>query len=212
MNSNSIYSAVEEHSLWVLNELFDLLKESDCLTTINDAMIVRQSYIHNGSRFNLAADHNWSEFRGMHAQDRTLRRVDQWCAHHGAKNASVRDGERTTDHVLQRDRAIPCLCTEVAQLIFEAHHVQVLAVAKHWHCEALWRRDGDTDVDEVAVNDVGTIDAGVHDGLVLQGNRGCLQEARHETEFDCVFLRELLTVCLSQVNVSGHIHLVEGGE
>lgn len=62
-------------------------------------MIVRQSQIHHGTNLHLPVDGNGFVLDSMETQDGRLREVDDGCAHEGAKDASVGDGEGAAGHI-----------------------------------------------------------------------------------------------------------------
>ncbi len=78
--------------------------------------------------------------------------------------------------------------------------------------QTAFRRDGHADVGVRVVDDLVTLDAGVHDGHFRQGEAAGLHEEGHEPELHAVCLLELFLVAAAQVAHLLHVHFVEGRE
>lgn len=203
-------SDVEEDDLGVLDALLDLSEEEDGLTTVDDSVVVGEGDVHDGAGLNLVANADGAVLDGVHAEDGALGRVDNGGAHHRAENATVGNGEGTAGHVLEADLAIAGLNREVLKLLLNAGVVKILAVAEHGDDETGRGGNCDRDVDEVAIDDIVSIDDGVDNRLLLEGGSGGLNEGAHESELDVVLLGEDITDLLADVHEAAHINLVEG--
>ena len=90
----------------------------------------------------------------MHAEDGTLRRVDDGRAHERAEGAAVADGEAASGHVLERDGVGLGLLRELAHGEFDLRVGHALGVAQHGHDQAARAGHSDADVDIIAVDDL----------------------------------------------------------
>lgn len=129
-------SEVEQDLLGVLDALLDLSQEEHGLSAVNDAVIVGQSHVHDGTGQDLATDDDGSHLGGVHAKDSALRRVDDRGAHHGAENATIGDGESATGHVLNGDLAFASLLGEVSQALLQVVEAHILAVSDNGNDKA----------------------------------------------------------------------------
>ena len=75
-------SDIEEDLPGVLNALFDLSKEEDGLTTIDDTVIICEGDVHDRSSHNRASLYDGTHFGGVHTKDSTLWHVHNRSAHH----------------------------------------------------------------------------------------------------------------------------------
>lgn len=58
-----IRSNVEQHDLWVFNAFFNLAKEEDSLSSVNNAVVIGEGDVHDGSCNDLAANNDWADLR-----------------------------------------------------------------------------------------------------------------------------------------------------
>ena len=165
------HSDVEEELLGVLDALLDLSEEENGLTTINDTMIVGEGDVHDGAGHDLASLDNGSHLGGVHAEDGTLRHVDDRGAHHRAENTSIGNGKGATRKVLKSDLSVTSLGSQFTETSLEFMEAEVLAVAKDGHDESSWCRHCSADVDEVAIDHIAVVDDGVDNRLLLEGLR-----------------------------------------
>ena len=175
-------------------------------------MIVGQSDVHDRSRNNLRSFYDRTDFRGMHAENCTLRHVYYWSSHHGAEDTSVCDGESTTREVLQSDLAIASFQGKISETLLKVSEAIVLAIAHYGHNETCWGRDSSADVDEVTVNHLVVIDDSVDDWLLLERLHRGLHESAHEAELHTMFLHKGILNFLTHIDKVSHINFVESGE
>mmetsp|Transcript_3050 Transcript_3050/g.3579 ORF Transcript_3050/g.3579 Transcript_3050/m.3579 type:complete len:268 (-) Transcript_3050:528-1331(-) len=175
-------------------------------------MIIGERHVHDGAGHDLGALYDRADLGGVHAEDGALRHVDDGGAHHGAENATVRDGEGATGEILKCDLAVASLGCEVAETSLEVGKSELLAVAKHGHDQTGRGRDGSADVDEIAVHHFVVINDSIDDRLLLKSLDGCLHECAHEAEFDAVLLNEGVLDLLAHIHVVAHVNLVEGSK
>ena len=69
-------------------------------------MVVSQSQVHHGSGYNLVTSDNWSVDDGVHSQNGTLRRVDDWSSHQGSKSPTIGNGESSSLHLFKSNLSI----------------------------------------------------------------------------------------------------------
>ncbi len=152
----------------------------------------------NGFLTYLSLLHNWPVKNTMHAQNGRLWQVDNRRAKQWAEDSTVADGEGTALHVLDRELVVSGALAQRRNLLLDIGVAHPFNVANDGHHQALWRRDGNTDVNVVSVNDVATVNDGIDSRIVLQRGSGWLEEGWHEAKFQIVLFQELLPVGFSQ--------------
>ena len=75
-------------------------------------MIIRQRQIHHRPDLDFAVDGYGFVFDGVQAEDRGLRKVDDGCAHEGAEDAAVADGEGAAGHVFDGEFVVAGLVNQ----------------------------------------------------------------------------------------------------
>ena len=169
-------SEVEQNKLRIFDALLDLAQEEHSLPAINDTVVVGQGHVHDWSRQDLAANYDGANLGGMHTEDSTLGSVDDWSAHHAAKNTTVRNGESAAGHILNRNLAITSAFSQVSKTQLQMVETHILAVSDDGDDETGWGRDCSRDIDKVSVNNVIAIDDSIDDRLLLE----CLHRSSHE--------------------------------
>lgn len=128
-------------------------KEGDGLAAVQQPVVVRERDRHDGADDDLAVDDDGALGDVVHAEDGGLGQIDDGRAVERAKDAAVRDGERPARHVLHRQLAVAGLDAEVGDRLLNLDEAEALGVADDGRDEALGRRNGDGQVDKVAVDD-----------------------------------------------------------
>ena len=68
--------APEEHALRVLDHFLDGVEEAHAFLSVDDPVVVAEGHVHDRADFNLAVDGDRTLDDVVHAEDGTLRRVD----------------------------------------------------------------------------------------------------------------------------------------
>ena len=89
----------------VFDELFDFDEEGDGFFAVDEAVVVGEGEVHDGTDDDLAIDDDGSVHDVVHAEDGGLRGVDDGSGEHGAVDAAVGDGEDAALHVFDGDFA-----------------------------------------------------------------------------------------------------------
>ena len=148
----------------------------------------------------------------MHAQNGALGRVDDRGGHQGAEHTTVGDGEVAASQLIHGQFAVAALAGQILDGLLDVGQAHVVAVAQHRGHQTTGGGDGDADVEVVVVDDVVTIQPGVHFRIALEGLHYRLHVEGHEAELDAVLLLEDLAVLLAQIHDGLHVDLVEGGQ
>ena len=159
-----VSSESEDNSSWIFDSFLDMLEEEDGFTAIDNPVIIGKGHVHNWSRLDLISDDDSSIFGGVHSEDGALRWVDDWSSHHGAEDTSVGDGETSACHILKGDLALSGLLTESSEFFLDVVHLHGLRITEDWDDEAFWGGNGDTDINEISVNDIFSVNHCIHDG------------------------------------------------
>lgn len=146
----------------------------------------------------------------MHTQDCTLRRIHNGRSHHAPKHAPVRHSERAALTLLGRDLIVLGLDPEVPDVFFDVSNALLAHIAHHGDQQSFGSTDGHRNVDLVPVDDFVVADDRVHDRIGLEGLGTGFQEEPHETQFDVVFLHELVLELFAHVYHVAHVDFVEG--
>ncbi len=130
---------------------------------------------------------------------------------HSSTRAAKRERQSDSDppHSPHR-RPRTHLLREARDLLLDLHEVHALRVPHDRRDEAFRRRDGDAQVDLVALHDLVALDRRVRRRDLPQRERRGLGERAHEGEFDPVLLQHLVLVLLPQLHDARHVDLVEG--
>ena len=96
---------VHEHDPWVLHGILDRPKEGDSLTTVDQAVVIREGNVHHRSDHNLkckrlrlrqkkgqihlAVPDNRSLKNAMHPENCRLRWVDDWSSEQGTEHTAI---------------------------------------------------------------------------------------------------------------------------
>jgi hypothetical protein len=148
----------------------------------------------------------------VHAEDRALRRIDDRGREHRAEHAAVGDRERAARELLDGD--LPSFARLPKSAIADS-----ICAIDIW--SALRRigttsprslPDRDADVVVAVVDDVGSVDGGVHDRILAQRVHHRFHEEGHEAELHAVILLEAVLVAGAQLHHRRHVHLVERSE
>jgi len=115
-------------------------------------MIVGQSDVHDRSRNNLRSFYDRTDFRGMHAENCTLRHVYYWSSHHGAEDTAISNRESSSSEIFEGDFSFAGFKCQICQAFLEISESKFLAVAKHWHDKTVGCRNSCANINEVAVD------------------------------------------------------------
>ena len=96
---DDIRTAVEQQALGVFQRFLDADEEGDRFLAVDDAVVVADGHVHHRPGNDLAVFDHGAFLDRVHAENGRLRHIDDRRAHHGAKDAAVRDGERAAAHV-----------------------------------------------------------------------------------------------------------------
>mmetsp|Transcript_72386 Transcript_72386/g.117430 ORF Transcript_72386/g.117430 Transcript_72386/m.117430 type:complete len:222 (+) Transcript_72386:339-1004(+) len=196
----SLSLQIQEQPAGVLDLLLDALEECHRLAPINDAVVVGKSHIHHRADFNFSVDYVRPFDGGVHPQNSALRLVDNRGRHHGAENATVRNGEGASRHILQSQISGSRLFAEVIDGALNVRKTHALHVTQHWHYETVGRRHGHAHVNVVTVHHVVAVDDCIHNRGLLQGPCRGSHEHRHEAQFHVVLLHELVLVQITHLD------------
>src|SRR5690606_38299150 len=89
------------------------------LAAVDDAVVVRQGQVVDGTDDDLAVFHDGPLLRGVHAQDGRLRRVDDGRGQHGAEYAAVGDREGAAGQLFNAELAVLGLLAEFGDLLLD---------------------------------------------------------------------------------------------
>jgi len=160
-------SQVKQNLLGVLDTLLNLAEEEDGFTTIDDSVIVSEGNVHDRSGQDLAAYDGRAELGCVHAEDSTLRHVDDRSTHHRSEDSSVGDGEGASSHVLESDLVVTGLSGETSESQLELSETHVVTVTNDRDDQSGGSGDSSGDVDEVTVDHISIIDNSVNNRLLL---------------------------------------------
>src|SRR5690606_6820004 len=132
--------------------------------------------------------------------DGALGRVDDGGGHQGAKHTTVGDGEVAASQFIHGQLAVTALASHVFDGLLDVGQAHVVAIAQHRGHQPAGGRNGDADVEIVVVNDIVTVQPGVHFRIAFQGLHHRLDVEGHEAELDAVLLLEDLAVLLAQLH------------
>lgn len=175
---------LEQKTGGVLDGLLELDKEGNGLPAIDETVIVGKGDVHHGTDLDLAVDGNGPLLDGVHAEDSGLGHVDDRGTVEGTKNATIGDGEGTTDHVLQGELPITGAGGEGSNGLFHTDKAHVLDITEDGGDKTLGGGDGDRDIDVITVDNgittIGTNDGGIDPGDLLKGDGGGTDKGGHE--------------------------------
>ena len=80
--SNLFHSEVKKHDLRVFDAFLYLAEEQNGLSSVDDAMIIGERYVHHGSSHDLSTMNDWTNLSSMQAKDCTLWHVNDRSSHH----------------------------------------------------------------------------------------------------------------------------------
>ncbi len=172
-------------------------------------MIVRQRQIIDRAHDDLSVLDDRPLLRRMHAKDCGLRRIDDRRRQHRAEHTAVGDRERAAGQFLELQLALAGALAEIGDFLLDVGERLLVRIAQDRHDEAARGTDGDTDVEEAVIDDVGAVDRCVDDRVLLQSLHRSLDEERHEAELHAVLLLEPVLVPVAQVHHRLHVHFVE---
>eukprot|EP01137_Pigoraptor_chileana_P003231 Opistho-2@43121 len=175
-------------------------------------MVVCEGNIHHRADLNLSVDGHGAIKDSVHAENSRLRGIDDRRAHKRPIHPSVRDGEGPANHVLDGNVVRAGLCTEGSNRLFDIRKGHLFAVAENGDNKTLGRCHGDANVDIIAVDNLLTLNNGIDDGLVLEGDDRGLDKSRHEAELNLVLLEKIILELVAQCGNVAHVNLVECGE
>ena len=96
-------------------------------------MVVAHGQIVHGAHHDLAVFYDGTVFGGVHAQNGRLRWVDDGGGHHGAKHATVRDGEGAARHVFQAQFAVFGFLAELSNFLFDFGKAHLIGITNDGH-------------------------------------------------------------------------------
>ena len=175
-------------------------------------MVVAHGEVVHRADHDLAVFHHRAVLGRVHAQDGRLRRVDDGRGEHGAKGATVADGEGAAGHFFDAQFAITCLDAVLGNLLLDVGKAHLIGIAQNRHHQAARRTDRDADVEVAVVDDVVAINRCIDHRELFQGMHRRLDEEAHEADLDAMFFFELVLETLAHFHHRRHVDLVEGGQ
>lgn len=172
-------------------------------------MIVCQGDVHHWTGDNLIASHDGLILYSMHAENRTLGRVENGSSKKRSESPPVRNSERSPLHILNRYFSVLSFFGQLIHFLniqkkydFELMEFKILTVSNNWHHQAGWGGDSDRDVDVISLYYLVAINNGVYDRVFLEGQDRSLHKEGHEAKFSTVFFEEILTQILNEANIT----------
>jgi hypothetical protein len=175
-------------------------------------VVVGKSNVHDGASKNLATDNDGTDLGSVHAEDSTLRHVDDRGAHHAAEDTTVGNSESSSSHIFKGDLSFTSALGQIGKLNLKMVEVHFLAVADDWDDKTSRSGDSSADINEITVNHLVVINNSVDNGLLLEGLYGGLHESRHEAKLGSVLLLEGVLHVLTDFHKGAHINFVESSE
>src|ERR1700686_316946 len=203
----------QEQAARIFQAFLDADQEGNGFAAINDAVVVGDGQVHHRADFDLAGDGDRAFLDFMHAQKGRLRRVEDGRAHQRAVDAAIGDGEGAAGEFFQLQRAILGAFGKAGNRGFDFGNGFLVGVADDGNDEAVRAADGDAHMHEVLIDDVVTVDLGIHGGELSQGrNDGFNEEAVEAEAHAFVLFLESFFVFAAQCHDGTHIDLVDGRE
>src|SRR5688500_6084992 len=110
---------VEEEPRRILERFLHRDQRQHRLASVDDAVGVREREVVHRADDDLAVLRHRALLRGMHAEDRALRRVDDRGREHRAEHAAVGDRERAAGQLLDGELAFLRALAEVTDLLLD---------------------------------------------------------------------------------------------
>ena len=173
-------------------------------------MIVGQRQVHHRQDFDLAIYRHRTIFNRVHAEDRTLRRVDDRRGHQRTEHTTVGDGEVTARQIFHRQLAVTTFDSQRLDVFLDVSHTQRIDVAQDRGHQTARRGYRHAHVEVVVIHHVVAIDRGVHFRIAFQRFYYRLHVEGHEAQTDTVTFFKRFTVLLTQIHDGLHVHFVEG--
>ena len=104
-----VYDPLQQHPSRIFNVVLDLYQELHSFPAIQETVVISQGEVHHGPNHNLTIDNNRFILDGMQPENSSLGEVDDWCAHQGAENPAIADGEGTSSYVLNGELVVTSL-------------------------------------------------------------------------------------------------------
>src|ERR1041384_2639827 len=136
----------EQQQFGILQQFLHAYQEAYRLTTVDDAVVVAQCQVHHGLDHYLTIDCHRTLLDLVHAEDRTLRQVDDGGAHQRTKHTTIGDGERTALQLFHGQLVVSCFTSQLDHLLFDTGHAEAFYVADHRYGKTAGRRNGDGDI------------------------------------------------------------------
>jgi len=96
----------------IFDEFFDGDEESDRLFSVDQAVIIGKGEVHHRPDFHLISDGDGALLDGVEAENGGLGRVEDRGGENGAVDATIGNGEDTSEKVGQREFAFACTCSD----------------------------------------------------------------------------------------------------
>ena len=196
----------------ILEQVFQAFEPGDGFAAVDEAMVVGESDVHHRANDDVAFASDGPVLDGVQAEDATLRRVYDGGGEQGTVDTAVADGEGAALEFFEFQFVIARAFAEVGDGEFDFGEAHAFGVAEDRHDEAFAAADGDTDIEEIVIDNISTTNFGIERRELFEGLDASLHEERHEAELDVVLLLEGLAVFFAQGHDVAHVDFVEGGE
>src|SRR5215470_2399810 len=122
----ALRSEPEQQPGRILERLLDRDQREHRLAAVDDAVIVGERQVVDRADHDLAVLDDRPVARGVDAEDRALRRVDDRRREHRAEYAAVRDRERAAGQLLDRELAVLGALAEIADLLLDLRERELI--------------------------------------------------------------------------------------
>src|SRR5262245_29646574 len=129
-------SNVEQHARRILEGFLDRDQRQDRLAPVDDAVIVRQRKVVDGTDGDLTVLGHRPIAGCVYPEDRALRRIDDGRGQHGPEYAAVGDGKRTARQLLDGELPVLGALSEIRDLLLDVGQRELIRIAQYWHHEA----------------------------------------------------------------------------
>ena len=155
-------------------------------------MIVAERKIHHRTDIHLPIHGYGSRHDFVHAENSTLRKIQNRRGKKRSIHSAVCDGECAALQIFDLEFSIARSCSVIGNIAFEVGKTFLVRITHDRHNQSAFGADGYTDVVEVVLNKIVAFDAAVDDRHGLERLHTSLNKERHQTEFYAVLFGELL--------------------
>ena len=148
----------------------------------------------------------------MHTQNRRLRRVQNRRGNQRTEHPAVGNGEGAAGHLFNGQFALLGFLAVLDDLRFHFRQAFLVRIAKHRHNQPPLGGDCHTHVVVTVINNVFTVDGGVHRREAFQGFHTGTGKEPHKAETHVMGFLEFRLIMLAHIHDRFHVDLVEGGQ